>query len=120
VGHHFPCRQEALSKDVIESQFTTNHVGYFLLTNLLMPNLRAANRSARVVNVSSWGNVLSDVLKISNFGGNGSKYHDSIVYGQSKRANVLFAAALYSRLKGLGIKSFAADPGSKFSQLSRV
>jgi NAD(P)-dependent dehydrogenase (short-subunit alcohol dehydrogenase family) len=104
----------ALSKDGIETQFATNHVGHFLLTNLVMPKLRAASPPARVVNVSSWGNVLSDVLEDPNFGGDVNKYRPLVAYGLSKCANVLFAVALNSRLKDMRIKAFAADPGSEY------
>jgi NAD(P)-dependent dehydrogenase (short-subunit alcohol dehydrogenase family) len=43
----------AKSEDGIESQFATNHIGHFLLTNLLMEKILAAGPGARVVNVSS-------------------------------------------------------------------
>jgi len=42
------------SKDGIEMQLAANHTGHFLLTNLLMPKLLAA-QGARIVNVSSFG-----------------------------------------------------------------
>lgn len=47
-----------LSADKIESHFATNHIGHFLLTNLLMPKLLAATKTnsrgtTRIVNVSS-------------------------------------------------------------------
>ena len=45
----------ATTKEGIEMQFGSNHVGHFLLTNLLMPKLLAAGKGARVVNVSSFG-----------------------------------------------------------------
>ena len=43
------------SADGIEMQFASNHVGHFLLTNLLMEKLVAAGKGARVVNVTSTG-----------------------------------------------------------------
>ena len=45
----------ATTKDGIEMQLGSNHVGHFLLTNLLMPKLLAAGNGARIVNVSSFG-----------------------------------------------------------------
>jgi NAD(P)-dependent dehydrogenase (short-subunit alcohol dehydrogenase family) len=41
--------------DGIESQFATNHIGHFLLTNLLLPKILARNVPVRVVNVTSGG-----------------------------------------------------------------
>lgn len=43
------------TKDGVEMQFGSNHIGHFLLTNLLMPKILAAGRGARIVNVSSFG-----------------------------------------------------------------
>ena len=43
------------TKDGIETQFGANHIGHFLLTNLLVPKLAVAGKGARVVNVSSFG-----------------------------------------------------------------
>ena len=45
----------------IESQFATNHVGHFLLTNLLMDKILAAGRGARIVNLTSDGHKISPV-----------------------------------------------------------
>lgn len=48
-----------LSKDNIELQFATNHLGHFLLTNLLLETVkstaRESHREGRIVNVSSDG-----------------------------------------------------------------
>jgi len=44
-----------ISKDGIESQFAANHVGHFLLTNLLMDQIIAAGSDSRIINVSSLG-----------------------------------------------------------------
>lgn len=48
------------TKQGIEMQFGTNHVGHFLWTNLLLPKVLAASEHARIVNVASTGYVLSD------------------------------------------------------------
>jgi NAD(P)-dependent dehydrogenase (short-subunit alcohol dehydrogenase family) len=104
----------ASTEDGIERQFATNHIGHFLLTNLIMPKLLEASPNARVVNVSSYGNVLSDVLEDPNFSGDGKDYSPFVSYGQSKTANVLFSVGLNERLKGKGLKAFAMDPGSRF------
>jgi NAD(P)-dependent dehydrogenase (short-subunit alcohol dehydrogenase family) len=47
------------SVDGIELQFATNHIGHFLLTNLLMDGILAAGEGARIVNVSSDGYAIS-------------------------------------------------------------
>ena len=50
----------AKTVDGIESQFGTNYIGHFLLTNLIMDRL-IAGQGARIVNVSSSGHRMSDV-----------------------------------------------------------
>jgi NAD(P)-dependent dehydrogenase (short-subunit alcohol dehydrogenase family) len=41
------------TEDGIESQFATNYLGHFLLTNLLMDKILLAGERARIVNVTS-------------------------------------------------------------------
>lgn len=47
--------------DGIESQFGTNYIGHFLLTNLIMSKILAAGEGARIVNVSSLAHQMADV-----------------------------------------------------------
>ena len=47
--------------DGIECQFGTNHMGHFLLTNLIMPKILAAGPGARIVNLSSSAHRMADV-----------------------------------------------------------
>ena len=47
--------------DGIESQFGTNHIGHFLLTNLILPKIVAAGPGARIVNMSSVSHQMADV-----------------------------------------------------------
>ena len=124
------------TRDGIEMQFGTNHVGPFLLTNLLMPRLRNAAKvslpgSTRIVNVTSAGHRLSPIrFHDFNFEGkeipadeqpsahfpNGTRdpeaaYHPFISYGQSKTANILFSLYLSESLRDAGIMSNAVHPG---------
>lgn len=55
-----------LSSEGIEMPFATNHIGQFLLTNLVLGKLQSAAKrfhpgSVRIVNVSSWGHRFSPV-----------------------------------------------------------
>lgn len=47
--------------DGIESQFVTNFIGHFLLTNLILANILAAGEGTRIVNVSSLAHQMSAV-----------------------------------------------------------
>ena len=48
------------TKQGIELQFGTNHIGHFLFTNLLMEKILAASKGARIINVASLGYDLGD------------------------------------------------------------
>jgi NAD(P)-dependent dehydrogenase (short-subunit alcohol dehydrogenase family) len=92
-----------------ESQFATNHLGHFQLSNALLPALRAAN-GARVVELSSWGHHLSDIRWDDPHFETGS-YDGMVAYGQAKTANVLFAVELDRRWSGDGIRGYSLHPG---------
>lgn len=54
----------ALTEDGFESQMAVNYLGHFLLTHLLLPELKAAGTeelNARVVNVSSCVHKLGEI-----------------------------------------------------------
>ncbi|KAF7853557.1 uncharacterized protein EAF02_011862 [Botrytis sinoallii] len=101
------------TEDGIELQFGCNHIGHFLLTNLVLEKLLTAGRGgqARIVNVSSTGYELGGVqFDDWNFN-EGKDYDPWQAYAQSKTANVLFSSTLASRLKDRNIQSFALQPG---------
>ncbi|MCU1394032.1 MAG: short-chain dehydrogenase [Ilumatobacteraceae bacterium] len=103
--------------DGFELQFGTNHLGHFLLTNLLMPALLAA-APARIVNLSSGGHQGSDIIwDDPNYGHR--EYDKFEAYGQSKTANILFTVELDARLADRGIRSYAVHPGMIATELGR-
>ena len=100
--------------DGIEMQFGTNHIGHFLLTNLLMPAI-LAGVNPRIVNLSSAGHTHSDVnLDDPNF--EKSEYNAWESYGRSKSANIHFTQEIVRRY-GDRIQSFAVHPGVIMTEL---
>lgn len=100
-----------------ESQFATNHLGHFLLTNLLADAIKASGE-ARVVNLSSAGHWYSTVdLDDPNF--QNRDYEALQAYGQSKTANIWFTVELARRWADHGVNSFAVHPGGIQTELGR-
>ena len=101
-----------------ESQFATNHLGHFQLTNKLWTALQKAN-GARIVNLSSRGHHISPVVfEDVNF--ESRDYDPFLAYGQSKTANVLFTVSLDEKGKADNIRAFAVHPGAILdTELSR-
>jgi NAD(P)-dependent dehydrogenase (short-subunit alcohol dehydrogenase family) len=100
--------------DGFELQFGTNHIGHFLLTNLLLPLMSAP---ARIVNLSSNGHRIRDMRwEDPNWA---SDYSPWPAYGQSKTANVLFSVELERRLGSRGIHAYAVHPGVVTTDLFR-
>ncbi|KAJ5888758.1 short-chain dehydrogenase [Penicillium taxi] len=137
-------QEREFTEEGIELQFGTNHIGSFLFTHLLVPQLKAAAKSStpgstRVINVSSAGHRLSPIrFHDYNFDGNdipddekppenlppmfnakAEGYNPWLAYGQSKGANVLFTVYLTRHLASDGIVSYAVHPGSIHTGLSR-
>uniref|UniRef100_A0A8C7WSA8 Si:dkey-23o4.6 n=1 Tax=Oryzias sinensis TaxID=183150 RepID=A0A8C7WSA8_9TELE len=106
-----------LTEDGFETQLAVNHLGHFLLTNLLLPKLRSSAPS-RVVNVSSiahrGGCIDFDDLFFSR-----RPYGALESYRQSKLANILFTRDLARRLKGSGVSAFCLHPGVIRTELGR-
>jgi NAD(P)-dependent dehydrogenase (short-subunit alcohol dehydrogenase family) len=98
-----------LTGDGIEATFAVNHLGYFLLTNLLS-DLLVKSAPARVVTVASIAHRRATL----DFDDLGFERGYSIMraYGRSKLANVLFASELARRLAGTGVTSNSLHPGS--------
>jgi len=112
-----PQRQE--TEDGNEMQFGTNHLGHFLLTNLLLDTL-IASAPSRVVTVSSLAHIalLNGELDLEDL--NSEKAYDpQTAYGRSKSANIMFSRELAKRLQGTGVTTYSLHPGAIFTELQR-
>ena len=101
--------------DGFESQFGTNHLGHFALTNLLLPRIRQ-----RAVTVSS--NVhKTGAIDFDDLNWRRRSYQPMAAYAQSKLANLLFTAELQRRLTKAGspVIATAAHPGLAATNLLR-
>lgn len=102
--------------DGFEEQFGVNHLGHFLLTNLLLDPLLAA-APARVVTVASMMHA-GGRLDFESFQAP-AKYSAYAAYRQSKLANILFANELARRLAGRGVTSNSLHPGGVATEIMR-
>lgn len=106
AGAIYTTRQETV--DGLELTFATNHMSYFIITNLLLANLKAAP-GARIISTASaaheMGALNFDDLQMkrgwTTFG----------AYGASKLCNILFTRELAKRLQGSGVAANCFHPG---------
>lgn len=96
------------SVDGFEYMFALNHLGSFLLTNLLLDRL-SASAPARVVNVSS-GMYKQARLDFDDLQSR-RKFSAMAGYARSKLCNILFTVELSRRLAGKGVTVNAMGPG---------
>ncbi|XP_026332881.1 retinol dehydrogenase 13-like [Hyposmocoma kahamanoa] len=107
---------EPLTRDGFEPQLGVNHLGHFLLTNLLLDTLKASAPS-RVVIVAASAHYRG---KINKQDLNMTQTKDKTsAYAQSKLANVLFARELGRRLLDSNVAVIAVDPGLTDTSLTR-
>lgn len=107
---------KCLTKDGFEMQLGVNHMGHFLLTNLLLDVLKATAPS-RIVVLSSLAHKFGTINKDDlNSEKSYSKYK---AYSQSKLANILFTRELARRLRGTGVTVNAVHPGVVKTELGR-
>jgi NAD(P)-dependent dehydrogenase (short-subunit alcohol dehydrogenase family) len=106
AGALFNSRQ--LTEDGLEYTFATNHMAYFVLTNVLRERLLAST-PARVVSTSSHAHKgarldFDDLQAAKDYGG-------FKMYGRSKLCNILFTRELARRWNGSGVTANCLHPG---------
>ena len=104
--------------DGFEATFGVNHLGPFLLTDLLLDRLRES-APARIVNVASTahrsarkGIDFDDLQSTRSYAG-------MRAYGKSKLANILFTTELARRLEGSGVTANCLHPGTVATGFAR-
>ena len=103
--------ERAETVDGYEATFATNHLGPFLLTNLLLERITASAPS-RVVNVASTAhNAARKGIPFDDLQST-QHYRGMRVYGQSKLANILFTLELARRFEGSGVTANSLHPGT--------
>ena len=107
AGVILPSRHE--TKDGYELQFGVNHLGHFLLTNLLL-DLLLKSAPSRIIVVASGahksGKIHFEDINLKN------NWNMVKAYSQSKLANVLFTNELARRLEGTGVTVNSLHPGT--------
>ena len=97
------------TEDGFEMTFGVNHLGPFLLTDLLLDRLRAS-APARIVNVSSDAHRMANGLDFDDLQAT-TGYQGMSAYARSKLANLWFTTELARRLEGSGVTANAVHPG---------
>jgi len=107
AGAVFVGRQE--TRAGLEATFAVNHLGPFLLTNLLLERMRSS-APARIVNVASDAHRFAGALDFGDLQSR-ERYRAMKVYGKSKLMNLLFTRELARRLDGSRVTVNALHPG---------
>src|SRR5436853_2096752 len=102
-------RKRQTTVDKLEATFAINHLGYFLLTNLLLDLLKQSAPS-RIVNVSSSAHT-SGHINFDDLQGEKS-YGGGKAYCHSKLANILFTRELARQLAGTQVTANCLHPGA--------
>ncbi len=101
---------QGLTKDGFEITFGVNHLGPYLLTELLLEKLRAS-APARIVNVASKAHYQSDAIDWDRLREPTKTATGLSEYQVSKLCNVLYAKDLARRLEGSGVTTYSLHPG---------
>lgn len=120
AGVYSDADQLQQTRDGFEMHMGVNHLGHFLLTNLILDNIKRAAPS-RIVTVSSTNQLIADLdfddimlRKSADLG-----FQNSLPYNNSKLANSLFTLELGQRLHGTGVTTYALCPGLVNTQVFR-
>lgn len=102
--------QRGLTEDGFERTFGVNHLGHFLLVELLLERLKESAPS-RVVIVASRAHKRAKKLDFDALRRPMQTTSGFPEYGVSKLCNVLHARELARRLEGTGVTTYAVHPG---------
>ncbi|KAG2195061.1 hypothetical protein INT47_003927 [Mucor saturninus] len=107
---------KVFTKDGFESQFAVNHLGHFLLTQLLEEKIKASAPSRIVITSSCLHSQLNPItgLDFDNLNGEKEGYSQLAAYGKSKLCNVYHAKELQRRFdaQGVDVTVTSLHPGS--------
>jgi len=112
---------ESRTVDGFETHFGTNHLGHFLLFQLVKDLLLAATTedfNSRVICLSSSGHNRSPIL-FDDYDFKKAGYDRLKAYGQSKTANIYLALEIERRYGKQGIHAWAVHPGAVSTNLAR-
>jgi NAD(P)-dependent dehydrogenase (short-subunit alcohol dehydrogenase family) len=112
AGVYTPKR--TVTSDGFETMFATNVLGPFLLTNLLLPNLKAAG-AARILVLAAPSGTKLDFTDLQNE----RRFRSLSAFGASKAADLLFTFELARRLEGTKVTANAIHPGLVRSNLMK-
>lgn len=110
--------QRGVTADGFEVHFGTNHLGHFLLTELLLERL-LASAPARVVTVASQAHRQARGIDFDSLRAPTRSFTGTPEYAVSKLANILFSAELGRRVEGSGVTTYSLHPGVIASDIWR-
>jgi NAD(P)-dependent dehydrogenase (short-subunit alcohol dehydrogenase family) len=109
-------KERTTTKQGFETTFGVNHLGHFLLTDLLLERVRAS-APARIVNLSSVGhNFARGGMPWDDLQHDTTRYAANTAYCASKLANILFTRELARRLPPEEVTVNACHPGAVRSE----
>ncbi|KAI8934343.1 hypothetical protein NX059_009079 [Plenodomus lindquistii] len=113
--------EKNVTADGFEAQFGTNHLGHFLLFQLLKDALLKSSTpsfNSRVVVLSSAAHRISGIQP-DDYNFEKKPYVDWVAYGQAKTANLYMSNAIDRYYGSQGLHSNAVHPGVILTELSR-
>ena len=105
------------TEDGFESHFQVNHLGHFLLTQLLIDLLQKSAPS-RIINVSARAHMWASTSDFDNLGKE-EAYTNYVAYGLSKIANIAYTKELHMRYNANNVTSYSLHPGVVETDIQR-
>ena len=109
--------ERRLRANGLEEMFAVNHLGHFLLTNLLLERIIASGK-ARIINVASDAYKFCRKINYDDLAWD-KNFSTFKVYGHSKLANMLFTLELARRLQASDVTVNTLHPGAVGSELGK-